>query len=82
MQDHTDNSRASEPAFPAEEVHGDGIQQIKRHLGLTIREHIAVEAMKAIIASRETGDISYDDISHRAYRQADSMLAEPTRGVE
>lgn len=81
MQHHSDNGRASEPAFPTEEVHGDGIQQIKRHQGLTVREYFAAEAMAAIITAGDSAELTYEDISHRAYAQADAMLADPTRGL-
>jgi hypothetical protein len=74
-------SRADDPAFPAEEVHGDGVQQVKRHQGVTIREYFAAHAMTGIIAARSTPDLSYEAIAALAYEQADAMLAYPARGV-
>lgn len=70
-----DDMRSDEPAFPADEVHGDGVQQIKRHLGLTVREYAAIAALQGLIASPETNDLSYDEVSARAWSQADSFLA-------
>lgn len=70
-----DTNNPNDPAFPTEEVHGDGIQQIKRHQGFTKREAAAVEMATGLLASRTTDELSYDDISDRAIAQADSLLA-------
>lgn len=70
-----DTNRSNEPAFPADEVHGDGVQQIKRHLGLTVREYAALAALQGIVASPDTAELSYDEIAARAWAQADAFLA-------
>lgn len=69
-------SRATEPAYPAEEVHGDGVQQLKRHLGLTVREAAAIAAMQGIVSAPDTKDSTFADVAHRAVKQADALLAE------
>lgn len=71
MADNT----SSTPAFPADEVHGDGIQQIRRHLGLTQRQYTAVEMAKGVIAAHGSDELSFDEVSDRAIAQADSLLA-------
>jgi hypothetical protein len=68
--------RSTEPAFPAEEVHGDGVQLLKRHLGLTIREEFAKAAMQGILSDLGEKDPSFADVAHRARLQADALIAE------
>ena len=66
-------NRANEPAFPAEEVHGDGVQQVKRHLGLTVREEFIKAAMEGLLAAPNTG-LTYAQVAENAIRQADTVI--------
>lgn len=66
-----------DPKHPAFPVHPD-IADANYHKGLTIRDYIAIEAMKAIIAShpdiRLPGRVSED-----AYMFADSLITESNK---
>lgn len=76
----SDNNR---PAFPTEEMHGDGEMVTKRHLGLTKREYAAIEMAKALVsASGNGGTVDYDDalVSQNAIRLADTLLTELNGG--
>lgn len=39
------------PAFPCEEVHGDGTQILTRHQGMSLRQYAAIEMAKAIVSA-------------------------------
>jgi len=58
--------------FPDRIVDDSG--QIKLHGGLTLRDHMAIEAMKAIIAKTKLENELL--IAERAYMLADAMLGE------
>lgn len=72
-------SRANEPAFPAEESHAtDGTQQIRKHLGLTIREQTAIMMAQGIIASGVVPDAPFAEVADHAIEMADALLAKLT----
>jgi hypothetical protein len=68
-------ARANEPAQPCEEIHGDGTQVIRRHLGLTVRERFVLAAMQGMLASRATDELTYEELAQRAITQADAQIA-------
>lgn len=62
------------PAFPCDEMHGDGEMVTKRHLGINRRDYFAAHLGAGLLASRISDDLSFDDVSDRAVKQADSLL--------
>jgi hypothetical protein len=78
------DTNPTRPAFPCEESHGDGVQQITRHLGLSAREYAAIEMAKAIIAGSGdgAGNVEYDEatVATNAIAMADSLLAKLAGG--
>jgi hypothetical protein len=75
-------SRATEPAFPAEEVHGDGVQLLKRHLGLTIREEFIKAAMQGLLAAPDKVGMGYEGVAENAIRQAETVIAAMAKSSE
>jgi hypothetical protein len=60
------------PAFPCLE---DGEGFAKGWYGMTLRDYFAAKAMTGIIANRNVDHtITFEEISGRAYKQADAML--------
>lgn len=48
--------------------------------GVTVRDHIAIEAMKAIIPSEANeGEQAFGSTAYLAYRYADAMIAESNK---
>jgi hypothetical protein len=72
-------ARGNEPARPADETHGDGVQQIRHHLGLTIFEHTAIEMAKSLVASQAAVGETFEGIADRAIEQAEVLLGRMER---
>lgn len=68
-------ARANEPARPTTEVHGDGTQIVRHHLGLTIAEEVFVRMAEAIVISPSSDELTYEEIRDRAEAQADVITA-------
>jgi hypothetical protein len=68
-----DNTNTGGPAFPTEAYDLER-QTVVREEGMTLRDYFAAKAMQAIVAHPNTGGMTYEDISDRAWVQADAML--------
>lgn len=68
------DNNPNDPAFPAVETHGDGVQQIRHHQGMTIRQFAAIEMAKGILASQTSNEFSFEQVSDNAIKQADTLL--------
>lgn len=66
--------RGDEPAFPCDEIHGDGTSIVRHHLGISTRQYFAARAMSGLLASQSTTDWTYAEIRERSYSMADEML--------
>ncbi len=93
MSDQPSNSGGDEPAFPFGQISELTGQPINGFFapGLTQRDFIAIEAMKAIIASPRdwTADEeasepiqSWEDVAKGAFQAAEAFLAERQRRGE
>jgi hypothetical protein len=67
------NMQTGGPAFPSSEWDGD-YQRTFSTGGMTLRDYFAAKAMQAIVSHPNTGGMTYEDISDRAWVQADAML--------
>jgi hypothetical protein len=80
MKTQTDNGG---PAFPrpASEYEPNGIRNDGRiaaipHNGMTLRDYFAAAALQGICANLHcTPQVTFKEVSQRAYDQADAMLA-------
>lgn len=71
------SNQPNDPAFPGIETHqSDGTQQVRHHLGMTLRQFAAIEMAKGILASQTSNDFSFEQVSANAIKQADSLLAQ------
>ena len=80
------------PAFPADSVTtGDGGRRPQVYSGMTLRDYFAAKAMQAVIQTWahvdvDSGPKSEDELlrvtAEDAYRFADAMLAERSKGEQ
>ncbi len=66
------NQGADLPAFPCSGTEGVNPES----LGITVRQHAAIEAMKGLLANPITGRCSPDLVVVLATRMADALIAE------
>jgi hypothetical protein len=66
--------RGDEPAFPCDEIHGDGTSVVRHHLGLSRRMWFAGRALTGLLASQSSTDWTYAELRERSYAMADEML--------
>jgi hypothetical protein len=64
------NTNTGGPAFPHIAQNYSDVRQD----GMTLRDYFAAKAMQAIVSHPNTGGMTYEDISDRAWVQADAML--------
>ncbi len=65
-------SKNGGPAFPVNELHGDGCSLYARHFGMTLRDAFAIAAMPQIYGRAESG--GFERVAKLSYELADEML--------
>jgi len=78
--------KADEPINALSEEETDRIDEgVKIYKGLTVRDHIAIEAMNGMLVNVGRNQFAYhkpDEISKVAYSIADAMIAESQKVLE
>lgn len=59
------------PAFP---INANESADRCIYIGMSLRDYFAAKAMQGIVSHPNSGGMTYEDISERAWMQADAML--------